>query len=128
MSTAPKSNRTTTAKRFWSKVKLGYHNQCWPWIAGLTHNGYGKFSIGSRDSQRIIRAHRFAWEFFKGEIPTASQVLHRCDNRLCCNPSHLFLGTNIDNVADKVAKNRQARVINPRGARGLFSTRSEVAR
>jgi hypothetical protein len=56
-----------------------------------------------------VRAHRAAYLLFRGPIPTGQQVLHRCDNRLCINPDHLFLGTQADNMADKVAKGRQAK-------------------
>lgn len=113
-----------TTPRFWSKVKQGSPGKCWPWTAAVTHNGYGKAAIGPSNNRRCVRAHRFVWELLRGPIPQGLQVLHRCDNRLCCNPDHLFLGTNLDNVADKVAKNRQARVVNARNARGWFLPRS----
>jgi DNA-binding CsgD family transcriptional regulator len=54
-------------------------------------------------------AHRVAWFLEHGSIPAGQHVLHRCDNRLCCNPAHLFLGTNLDNIADRHAKGRTAR-------------------
>lgn len=53
-------------------------------------------------------AHRLAWEFSKGPIPEGLQVLHKCDNRKCCNPSHLFLGTQKDNIQDMISKGRKA--------------------
>lgn len=120
MSTQSGSQSTKLHDRFWSKVVANSPADCWEWTGGVTHNGYGKFSIGPRGEQRIVRSHRLVWEMVYGEVPDGIQVLHRCDNRKCCNPEHLFLGTNVDNVADKVAKNRQARVINPRGDRGRF--------
>ena len=59
---------------------------------------------------RLAYAHRVSWEIHKGEIPKDVQVLHRCDVPACVNPSHLFLGTNTDNIADKLLKNRQHRM------------------
>lgn len=58
---------------------------------------------------RTVRAHRVAFEAVNGPIPNGLDVLHSCDNRLCCNPSHLSLGTAKDNSDDKVAKGREAR-------------------
>lgn len=109
----------TTSKRFWSKVSVLSGAECWLWTGARTHNGYGKFSDGPRVSQRIVRAHRFAWEITHGAVPEGLHVLHHCDRRNCCNPNHLFLGTNEVNVKDKVGKNRQARGM-PRGADGKF--------
>lgn len=94
--------------RFWNKVdKSGGPDACWLWSVGKNDKGYGMFLI---DGQRI-RAHRIAWALSKGSIPNDDSyhglcVLHRCDVPACCNPSHLFLGTNADNVADRESKHR----------------------
>jgi hypothetical protein len=124
MSTPDQS--TKLQNRFWVKVVANAPDVCWPWTGALTHNGYGKFSIGPRGAQRVVRSHRLVWEMVYGNVPNGMQVLHRCDNRRCCNPEHLFLGTNLDNVADKLAKNRQARPVNPRGVGGRFVTMAEA--
>jgi hypothetical protein len=96
--------------RFWSKVKYPGNDQyCWEWTAGLKgkkNHEYGTFQLASYIS---IYAHRFSWEFYNGPIPNDLQVLHTCDNTKCVNPEHLFLGTNYDNVQDKISKNRQTK-------------------
>lgn len=90
---------------FWAKVdKSAGDDSCWNWKGKLFGGGYGLFSAGGSQY-----AHRIALILTRGEIPNGLQCLHRCDNRKCCNPAHLFLGTNADNVADKVAKGRQSR-------------------
>lgn len=73
---------------------------CWVWTgANSGRYGYGKLTSH-------IYAHRAAWELSNGPIPSGLDVLHRCDNPPCCNPSHLFLGTARDNAADMLAKHR----------------------
>ena len=81
---------------------------CWLWL-GAVHNrqGYGFLKVGRRQTY----AHRASYEAFIGKIPAGLHVCHRCDVTCCVNPSHLFLGTNRDNVDDKVRKGRQARSI-----------------
>lgn len=96
--------------RFWNKVnkngsipkhrpELGH---CWEWTASLSEWGYGNF----RMKGKTLKSNRLAWQFTYGDIPDGLQALHKCDNPKCCNPEHLFLGTNKDNVDDKVNKGR----------------------
>ncbi len=92
----------TTQERFWSKVnKTG---TCWLWTRPPGTNGYGQFWAHGKN----VSAHTFAYRIQCGD-PGDRFVLHTCDNRLCVKKDHLFLGTQADNIADKVAKNRQAR-------------------
>ena len=100
---------------FWSKVdrngptpehvhELG---ACWVWTAMLV-GGYGRLKVG----RTHVGAHRVAWELTVGPIDEGACVCHRCDNPRCVNPAHLFIGAQVDNIADMVAKGRQ------RGAAG----------
>lgn len=82
---------------FWDKVQRQKRG-CWIWAAGRFEKGYGQF--------RNKRANRVAWEIVIGKIPKGLQVLHRCDNPPCVRPSHLFLGTQLDNIRDMRRKGR----------------------
>ena len=76
---------------------------CWEWRGAQGSDGYGRV----RRKSKTYSAHRFSYELFKGQIPQGLCVLHQCDNPLCVNPTHLFLGTKRDNTADMLRKGRQ---------------------
>lgn len=87
-------------KRFWSKVLKS--NECWLWQGRPDGDGYGRFYIGPS----VILAHRFSAMISKPDFTDYVCALHRCDTPLCVRPSHLFLGTQAENVQDMVAKGR----------------------
>lgn len=94
-------------KRFEKKVIVRQVNECWPWSAGKC-NGYGRYSVARKGrNPHSFSAHRVAFYLWCRQDPGGLSVCHTCDNPICCNPSHLFLGTNADNVRDKVSKGRQ---------------------
>lgn len=77
---------------------------CWLWRAATDRDGYGVFWTGTK----LVGAHRFAWARVNGIVPGNMVVCHRCDHPGCVNPDHLFLGTQLDNIADMDAKHRRA--------------------
>ena len=97
--------RGTLEERFWPKVNKT--ENCWLWTANKNNQGYGLIRLGG--TARKVLAHRVSWEFANGPIPSNMCVLHACDTPLCVNPSHLFLGTLADNMADKESKGRSGR-------------------
>lgn len=87
--------------RFLQRVQVG--NKCWLWSGAQMSSGYGTLRD---ENQKMEGAHRLVWRMTYGEIPNGLQVLHHCDVKLCVRPSHLFVGTQMDNVADAYAKGR----------------------
>ena len=95
-------------ERFWNKVDIRGPDDCWEWTGGRSQTRrketYGLFRIYKDKGMRST--HRVAWELVYGPIPKGLCVLHSCDNPLCCNSEHLFLGTQQDNVDDMFRKGR----------------------
>jgi len=93
------------ASEFWNRIKIVAPTECWIWRGKYSTKpgSYGKVVVDGR----IKRAHRMAWELTNGHIPNGLYVLHKCDNPPCCNPSHLFLGTDGDNLRDCYNKGRR---------------------
>lgn len=94
------------SERFWEKVDRRGPDECWEWKDSLGTTGYGQFCTYDGQRNHTLKAHRVAYELTNGQIPDGLCVLHRCDNRRCVNPFHLFLGTRGDNWNDMISKGR----------------------
>jgi hypothetical protein len=98
-----RTKKTNEFDRWLSKVKKT--DACWIW-EGTLNRKYGAFRRFIDGKWVMYKAHRYAYEYFKGEIPCKIFVCHSCDNPKCVNPEHLWLGTQQDNIADKMQKGR----------------------
>jgi hypothetical protein len=95
----------TAKTRITEKVVVSSETGCWEWPGNPRENGYCRTTY----KRKNWYVHRLSYAAFKGQIPEGMDVCHKCDNRLCCNPSHLFVGTRLDNMRDAVRKGRQAK-------------------
>lgn len=111
---------------FWKRVAVGDIEDCWDWQKGGNSKGYGTAYFKGR----VSMAHRVA-AFLAGLVPTVAApankkatgfVLHKCDNRRCCNPYHFFIGTYADNQNDMVAKGRQVLYRGAKNSEAKFTT------
>ena len=126
-----KTDLKNLTRRFWPKVRI--QRGCWEWLACKVQ-GYGRLGIGRSGS--TMAAHRLSWIIHNGPIRSALFVLHSCDNPGCVNPSHLFLGTQRDNLYDMTKKGRgkpygaklsKQKATEIRKLRGLGLTQQSIA-
>lgn len=97
----PSHRYCSLACRLWANVDKGAHDECWEWASGTTDD-YGRIRFYGEH----LKAHRVSYELANGPIPAGLHVCHACDNPKCCNPAHLWLGTHIENMADRDEKGR----------------------
>lgn len=109
-----REDRKEWEARFWDKVNkdgpvpqhMSHLGRCWEWTAFRDHRGYGRYAASGDDGRRLFQsARRASWFIKHGEIPE-NYVCHKCDNPGCVRPSHLFVGTHQDNMADMRRKGR----------------------
>jgi hypothetical protein len=99
---------------FWSKVDKDCENGCWEWTAARNWFGYGVWGTNKGGNSL---SHRTAWSLKNGPIPKGIKICHRCDNPPCCNPDHLFSGTQKQNLQDCASKGRTSRGVNRKHAK-----------
>jgi hypothetical protein len=98
--------RQEDIQRFWAKVRIVSPLYCWEWQAALlTNGGYGAFRLGGK----TYRAHRIAYFLTTGDLDPDLELLHRCNNKKCCNPCHLLQGTHGQNLAQAGAEGKMTR-------------------
>jgi hypothetical protein len=106
----PEAWKMRALARFMSKIDDSNGTGCWEWTGSMMDGGYGQFFYGSiQGKERNGKAHKAAWVLLKGPVPEGMLVLHKCHNRRCCNPDHLYLGTHMDNMKDRDEAGRTSR-------------------
>ncbi len=88
--------------RIWKHINKKSDIECWEWMGVKDKNGYGRIRI----NKKMYSSHRIIYELICGPIPESICVCHSCDNPSCCNPNHLFLGSQSDNIKDMIIKGR----------------------
>ena len=112
------SSQKSIIERIYEKTICDIKTQCWNWTGHLIQGGYGTISINNK----IKYIHRIIYEYFYGPIPEDKPlILHRCDNPKCCNPMHLYAGTDQDNMNDKRKRNRCNSVYGEKNGRAKFT-------
>jgi hypothetical protein len=108
-------------QRIWSAIDRGAEGDCWLWMHSTNNRGYGQVGIGNNDN---YLAHRVIYFIATGKQPGRLKVLHSCDTPRCCNPNHLFLGTQRVNVLDMAAKGRDTKALGVDNGRAKLTPES----
>jgi hypothetical protein len=98
---------------------LPVESGCWEWQGYVRPKGYGQIGNGNK---KVIDIHRASWLVHNGRIPEGMWILHHCDNRICGNPEHLYLGTVVENVRDMHARNRDRKAQGIEASNGRLTT------
>lgn len=117
----PPNTVSDPIERFWSFVdKTTTPDGCWTWTGHKDKSGYGKISVFEDGKWKTFRAHKYAAELITGKLPDGVHALHHCDNPPCVryHTKHVFTGTQMDNMRDKVIKGRQAKGYGVFGRKG----------
>lgn len=114
--------RRNNINNFWEKVEKT--NSCWLWREATSLDGYGLFYINGTTE----KAHRWIFFYLHPNADKTLFVCHRCDVRNCVNPDHLWLGTNLDNTRDSIAKGRNVGASQPGELHGQAKLTDKQAR
>lgn len=106
---------------FWANVDKT--DKCWLWRGSVTTDGYGRYMY----QKKGYSTHRLSWWLHHGELPPSMDVLHTCDNRLCINPAHLYLGTDVENARDCIARGRANKPKGEQHPRAKLNTAKVIA-
>ena len=102
------------AAKLWAKIAKAGDDDCWHWLGALNTGGYGLMSVrnSAEAYERTVRtwsqvlAHRAVMWLHHGDLARNAYIMHKCDNPRCCNPGHMHIGSQMDNVHDMMAKGR----------------------
>lgn len=123
--TAVRYKASLNNKPFHECTRLNEASGCIEWIGSLYPTGYGR-CLAVVGEPETPRAHRRSWEIKNGEIPSGMDVLHRCDNPRCVNTDHLYLGDDLQNMADKMARKRNINLAGAEHGKAILSPEDVV--
>lgn len=98
-----------------ARCEINEDKGCFEWRGHISTKGYGRI----RYDRKWMEVHRATWQYHNGPIPNGLHVLHKCDNRKCCVPSHLYLGTNEQNIKDKMVRDRSGKKLDIAKVKGI---------